>query len=102
MITLEEGKEWLRIDTESDQDDNLVTFLISASVVDIESSTGVPEDYKEKISEKYIKTIDYLYNMCQRIFITDMYYERTEENKSLNSFYIKLELEYRRAIRNEA
>lgn len=98
MIALKEAKEWLRIDEDYDQEDNLVTSLINASISDIKSSTGVPKEFLKNILDEDDE-VKNLYIMAQKIFINDMYYEKDTENKSLLSYYTKLELAYRRLLR---
>lgn len=100
IITLEEAKEWLRIDYE--EDNNLITSLMDTSKAMIKSATGVPDCFQsnENIISDDLNNIDSLYTMAQRIIITDLYNEKETENRALTSLYIQLELEYRRCLRN--
>lgn len=90
MLTLEEAKEWLRIDY--DIDDNIITSLIEASKAEISISTGITPDYIENTEDEHFKN---LYLMAQRIIVADLYNERATENKSLTSFLIQLESMYK-------
>ena len=102
MITLDEAKEWIRIDTDYTGEDGIINNLIEESVFEIKNATGVPQDYKSKLTqEDNIKEIDALYNRAQRILIADMYNERETENKALTGTYIKLETAYSRLVRKE-
>ena len=100
IITLEEAKEWLRIDYE--EDNNLITSLIDTSKAMIKSATGVPDSFQsnENITADDLNSIDRLYTMTQRIIITDLYNEKESENRALTSLYTQLELEYRRCLKN--
>lgn len=98
IITLSEVKEWLRIDSEDD--DNLLESLIKASKVIIKSATGIKKDFilDDTNKEPDFEELKHMYVMVQRILITDLYNEKSVENKALTSLYTQLELEYRRFI----
>lgn len=96
MITLDEMKEWLRIF--HDEEDTLVNNLILTSISIIKSATGITKDYIQSCNYENVKD---LYKMVQRILITDLYNERDTENKSLTSYYIQLELEYKEVLSHE-
>ncbi len=96
MITLDEMKEWLRIF--HDEEDTLVNNLILTSISIIKSATGITKDYIQSCNYENVKD---LYKMVQRILITDLYNERDTENKSLTSYYIQLELEYKGVLSYE-
>lgn len=96
MITIEEIKQWLKIDFEDD--DNILNSLISVSKAKIKAATGVPSTYENNLNPADLEDIQEMYKMAQRIIITDLYNERDIENKSLISTYIQLELEYRRCL----
>ena len=89
MITLDEMKQWLRMDI--DDDDELILNLIQTSESPIEIATGVT---KEFVSNCEDKTLNNLYKMAQRIIVTDLYNEKSIENKALTSFYIQIEARY--------
>ena len=90
MLTLEEAKEWLRIDY--DIDDNIIISLIEASKAEISISTGITPDYIENTEDEHFKN---LYLMTQRIIVADLYNERATEDKALTSFLIQLEAMYK-------
>ena len=98
MITLEEVKEWLRIDSDYTEDDNLLNSLISTSQIMIKAATGVPKDFEDTLSTEDYTEISELYKMVQRVLITDLFNEKSTENKALTSLYTQLELEYRRCL----
>lgn len=100
MITLEEIKEWLRIDSDYTEDDNLLNSLILTSQTIIKTATGVPKNFDEKLSTDDYLEISELYKMVQRVLITDLFNEKSTENKALTSLYTQLELEYRKCIDN--
>ena len=101
MITLEEVKEWLRIDADYTEDDNLFNSLILSSQTIIKAATGVPKDFEDKLSIEDYSEISELYKMVQRVLITDLFNEKSTENKALTSLYTQLELEYRRCLNAE-
>lgn len=96
MVTLEEIKEWLRID--SSDDDSILSSLINVSKAKIKAATGVPSTYENNLNPADLEDVKEMYKMAQRIIITDLYNERDIENKALISTYIQLELEYRRCL----
>nr|DAF76771.1 MAG TPA: hypothetical protein [Caudoviricetes sp.] len=98
MITLDEIKEWLRIDIDYTGDDNLLNSLILSSQTIIKSATGVSKDFEDTLSTEDYTEISELYKMVQRVLITDLYNEKSVENKALTSLYTQLELEYRRCL----
>ncbi len=100
MITLEEVKEWLRIDSDYEEDDNLLNSLILTSQIVIKTATGVPKNFKQKISTDDFEELSEMYKMVQRVLITDLFNEKSTENKALTSLYTQLELEYRRCLNN--
>ena len=100
MITLKEVKEWLRIDDDYTEDDNLLNSLILSSQSIIKAATGIPEDFEDKLSIEDYTEISELYKMVQRVLITDLFNEKSTENKALISLYTQLELEYRKCIDN--
>ena len=101
MITLEEVKEWLRIDDDYTEDDNLLNSLILSSQSIIKAATGIPKDLEDKLSTEDYTEISELYKMLQRVLITDLFNEKSTENKALTSLYTQLELEYRRCLNAE-
>lgn len=84
MVTLEEVKDWLRIDF--DEDDMQLKMLIDVSSSTIEIATGIKKDFLLKASD----SLKDLYKIAQLIIITDLYNERDTENKALTSYYIQL------------
>lgn len=88
MITLEEVKEWLRIDF--DEDDSQLKMLIDVSSSTIEIATGVEKNFLLKASD----SLKDLYKITQLIIITDLYNEKSTENKALTSYYIQLKAKY--------
>ena len=98
MITLEESKKFLNIDSDDDYYNDILNDFITSSKADIYQSTGVPSNFLETLKEDSDKEmIGGLYKMCQRISISDQFYERDTTNKALLSYYIKLELAYKGA-----
>ena len=53
MITLYEVKEWLRLDLDSDYEDNIIEGLISVSSSVIEIGTGVTEENETPPNEYF-------------------------------------------------
>lgn len=96
MVNLDEMKEWLRIF--HDEDDSLVIGLILSSIPIIKTATGVSKEFIESCNDE---TFIDLYKMVQKILITDLYNERDRENQALTSYYIQLELAYKRLLNNE-
>lgn len=90
MITLDELKEWLKIDF--DDDDTQLKVLINVSESTIEVATGVSKEYIQSTENETLKG---LYKMAQIIIINDLYNERDNENKALTSYYIQLESMYK-------
>lgn len=88
MVTLEEVKEWLRIDF--DEDDSQLKMLIDVSSSTIEIATGVEKKFLLKASD----SLKDLYKITQLIIITDLYNEKSTENKALTSYYIQLKAKY--------
>lgn len=88
MLTLDEAKEYLRVD--GDEEKKLIEFLIEFSKEEIENSTGVTFD-----SGGDKKT----YKLAQLIIITDRFENRGSEdlefkaNNILSSLYTKLKYE---------
>ena len=100
MITLEEVKEWLRVDSDYEEDDNLLNSLILTSQIIIKTATGVPKNFEQNISTDDFEELSEMYKMVQRVLITDLFNEKSTENKALTSLYTQLELEYRRCLNN--
>ena len=98
MLTLEEAKTWLRIDLDDEGFDSLIESLILTTTSDILESTGCPENFVDFIKPSGVNEIQNLYKNCQRIGVSDLFYERDTANKALNNFYTKLELAYRRNL----
>ncbi|MCY9066595.1 head-tail connector protein [Bacillus inaquosorum] len=76
-LTLEETKEYLRID--GDEDDNLVSFFISAAAKHMENA-GVKDTESD------------LYKMAALIFVADAYENRTTANSGTKIAGIILQL----------
>ena len=57
----------------------------------IEIATGVTKEFVMNCEDK---TLNNLYKMAQRIIVTDLYNEKSIENKALTSFYIQIEARY--------
>ncbi|MED4579019.1 head-tail connector protein [Bacillus atrophaeus] len=76
-ITLEETKEYLRID--GDEDDNLVSFFISAAEKHMENA-GVKDTESD------------LYKMAAMIFVADSYENRSTANSGTKIAGIILQL----------
>lgn len=112
MITLEEIKEWIKIDFEDD--DNSLSALIKTSEAMIKSATGVTVNFIKKFSEisydidtseeikQDINDIKDLYLMIQRILINNLYENKEAENKTVISLYIQLESSYRLFVKNHS
>lgn len=85
VLTLEEIKEYLRVD--SDEDDTLINLFMEYAKEEIEDSTGVKFN-KEGNSETY--------NMAMLIIIADRYENRASTdtefkvNNILSSIYTRL------------
>lgn len=91
MITLYEVKEWLRLDLDSDYEDNIIEGLISVSSSVIEIGTGVTEEYIKECTDKTLKN---LYRMAQLIIIANRYNERSTEDKAETSLLTQIEARY--------
>lgn len=91
MITLNEAKEWLRIDLDSEYEDNIIEGLIQVSSSIIEVGTGVTEEYIKECADKTLKN---LYKMAQTIIIANRYNERTTEDKAETSLLTQIEARY--------
>lgn len=76
-LTLEEAKEYLRID--GDEDDNLVSFFISAAKNHMENA-GVTDTESD------------LYKMAALIYVADAYENRTTANSGTKIAGIILQL----------
>ncbi|WP_048340938.1 MULTISPECIES: head-tail connector protein [Clostridium] len=75
MVSLEEIKEWIRID--GDDEDKTLSSLISSSRFSIERFTGVSlKDIKEAPEEA-----QELYKTLQKFIITDVYDNRSGGDK---------------------
>lgn len=94
-MVLEELKEWLKI--EHEDEDTLLSSLLTAAKADIESSTGVKEEH---LADSALLE---LYNMAIRVWVTFMYEHDPNSDKGnsmanfervMNNFYLKLEAEY--------
>lgn len=96
MITTKDIKQWLRID--HNEDDELLETIINSSTAIIHSATGISKEYIQSNKSERLKL---LYDMVQRILVTDLYNERDEENKALLSYYIQLEVAYQRELIKE-
>lgn len=95
-MTINELKEWLKI--EYGDEDNLLSSLFISAKADIESSTGIKEEYliNENLQE--------LYNMAIKVWVMFMYEYDPNSDKNgnsianfervMNGFYLKLEAEY--------
>jgi hypothetical protein len=86
-MELPELKEWLKI-TWDNEDTNILQPLMSASEMIIEQATGV------KSSDLTDEKATALYNLIQKIIITDLYENRGgngKDNPGLTSLYIQLE-----------
>ncbi|MDV3428355.1 MAG: head-tail connector protein [Bacillota bacterium] len=86
-MELPELKEWLRI-TWDNEDTNILQPLMSASEMIIEQATGVKSD---NLTDEKAKS---LYNLIQKIVITDLYENRAggnKDNPGLTSLYMQLE-----------
>lgn len=86
-MEIAELKEWLRI-TWDYEDDNTLKPLLSASEMIIEQATGVKSD---DLTDEKAKS---LYNLIQKMIITDLYENRTggnKDNPGLTSLYMQLE-----------
>ena len=95
FMVLEELKEWLKI--EHEDEDTLLSSLLTAAKADIESSTGVKEEH---LADSALLE---LYNMAIRVWVTFMYEHDPNSDKGnsmanfervMNNFYLKLEAEY--------
>lgn len=86
-LTLDELKEWLRIDS-GDEDINTLPGLISASQILIKQSTGVTLDDVQANTDAFN-----LYKTLQKFIITDLYENRTgsSANQLVISLYAQLE-----------
>lgn len=102
MLTLEKAKLNLRIDEDDEYFDTLIEDILSASKIDIQEATGVPENFMDIIKDENLKEqIDSLYTRCQMISVSDAWYERDTINRALNSLQIKLELLYIKALKTQ-
>ena len=102
MLTLEKAKLNLRIDEDDEYFDTLIEDILSASKIDIQEATGVPENFMDIIKDENLKEqIDSLYTRCQTISVSDAWYERDTINRALNSLQIKLELLYIKALKTQ-
>ena len=102
MLTLEKAKLNLRIDEDDEYFDTLIEDILSASKIDIQESTGVPENFMDIIKDENLKEqIDSLYTRCQMISVSDAWYERDTINRALNSLQRKLELLYIKALKTQ-
>ena len=102
MLTLEKAKLNLRIDEDDEYFDTLIEDILSASKIDIQEATGVPENFMDIIKDENLKEqIDSLYTRCQMISVSDAWYERDTINRALNSLQIKLELLYIKVLKDQ-
>lgn len=102
MLTLEKAKLNLRIDEDDEYFDTLIEDILSASKIDIQEATGVPENFMDIIKDENLKEqIDSLYTRCQMISVSDSWYERDTINRALNSLQIKLELLYIKVLKDQ-
>lgn len=95
MITLLEAKEWLRIDLDYKEEDNLIESLIRSSIAIIKRGTGISKEYIISTRNEDLKE---LYIMAQRIIIENVYNEKDTENKALTSYLIQLEVTYKEDV----
>lgn len=94
-MELNEIKEWLKVET--DEEDVIISSLLSSAKANIESSTGIKEEYLKG-------DLLNLYNLAIKVWVMFMYeYDSTNDRngnaienfeKVMNGFYLKLEPEY--------
>lgn len=94
MSKLEDIKEWIK----EDEEDNVLSSLISASRFEIKQATGITEEDVENNPDALE-----LYNLAQKIIIANYYENRcgpSKTNPGLISLYMQLEA-YGLLIRGE-
>lgn len=71
IVTLEEAKEWLRVDFE--EDDSLIEGLVSAAEMYLQNATGKQFDNTNTLAKLFI-----------RVLVTDWYENREHEVNTKN------------------